>query len=389
MKAYVAPFAIDFDITLKCNQKCLHCNVAGGEKSEDEMSTEEIKTLIQEFYDIGVYDVAITGGEPLMRDDWREIVEHACTRGPWKIVINTNGILWSESDMQFVAEHCPDLQIVVSLDGHTPEVYGILRRGPDSNPNPRTFDTVVENLKKMHDYGLLTNVNFTITRLNQKYLSDTIEFARTLNTRGFLGIKFFPYGRGRHNLDDLEIPYNDWKNLLLNLTQRKESDSSLDHLTISVTGPWEYYLPLLTHGYSVEDIERIWDYITPLSSEIYRSMHDIGCKAGVTTCALSPNGNVFPCGTVSARVPGLFCGNAREKGFSEVWKNSQMFHCLRNLQLSDLRGACVECRFKEICGGGCRSRAFVQRNDLRDPDPLCPLNQGGYVNADLCCQNRE
>ena len=375
MKIYVAPFAIDFDVTLKCNQKCLHCNVAGGEHFEDEMNTGEIETLIQEFYDIGVYDLAITGGEPLMRHDWRQIVNFACSRGPWKTVINTNGTLWTESDMQFVSEECPELRIVVSLDGCSPETYGILRRDAHGSPNVKGFTRVVENLQTMHEYNLFTNVNFTITQLNQEYLLDTIEFARKINTQGFLAIKFFPYGRGGRNLGQLELPYKDWKNLLITLTEMKEKDNSLDHLAVSVTCPWEYYLPLMSEGYTVSDIERIWDYITPLGSDVYRSMRDLGCNAGVTTCALSPNGDVFPCGTVSARVPGLYCGNAREKGLLHVWKNSEMFSKLRGLKLSEIRGACTDCKYKDVCGGGCRSRAFVQRNDLRDPDPLCPLNR--------------
>ncbi|MBU7045498.1 MAG: SPASM domain-containing protein [Theionarchaea archaeon] len=379
MKAYVAPFAIDFDVTLKCNQKCLHCNVRGGEHFQDEMNTGEIKTLVQEFYDIGVYDLAITGGEPLMRHDWQQIVEFTCSRGPWKTVINTNGILWTESDMQFVSEKCPELRIVVSLDGYTPETYGILRKDRHGAPNVKEFNKVIDNLQKMHDYNLYTNVNFTVTRLNKNYLFNTLEFARKLHTQGFLAIKFFPYGRGGQNLEQLELPYNDWKTLLLELTKMKEEDSSLEYFQVSVTCPWEYYLPLMSEGYTVDDIERIWNYITPLGSEVYRSMRDLGCNAGVTTCALSPNGDVFPCGTVSARVPGLFCGNARERGLSSVWKNSEMFHKLRQLNLSEIRGACTDCEYKDVCGGGCRSRAFVQRNDLRDPDPLCPFNQNREI----------
>jgi len=168
MKAYAAPFAIDFDVTLKCNQKCLHCNVCGGERFSNEMDTVQIGKLIQEFYDIGVYDLAITGGEPLMRDDWREIVEYACTRGSWKVVINTNGTLWTEKDIKFVAEKCPELRIVISLDGNTPETYGILRKDRNGKPDTQAFSRIVHNLGKMHDYGLSTNLNFTITRLNDK-----------------------------------------------------------------------------------------------------------------------------------------------------------------------------------------------------------------------------
>ncbi len=374
MKAYSAPFAIDFDITLKCNQKCLHCNVYGGERPTNEMNTVQIKNLIQEFYDIGVYDLAITGGEPLMRNDWGEIVENACTRGPWKVVINTNGTLWREKDMKFVAEKCPELRIVISLDGNTPETYGILRKDRRGHPDTKAFYTIVRNLKKMHDYGLSTNINFTVTRLNYRYLLPTIDLSESLNTRGFLAIKFFPYGRGQQNVNALELPYEDWKALLLSLTLKKEA-GELPQLAVSVTCPWEYYLPLVREGYTVENIRHLWEYVTPLQSEVYHSIHDLGCNAGVTTCALSPNGDVFPCGTVSARVPGLYCGNAVEKGLLHVWRTSPLFHQLRNLTLSEIRGACAQCQFKKLCGGGCRSRAFVQRNDLRDPDPLCPFNQ--------------
>lgn len=374
MKAYAAPFAIDFDATLKCNQKCLHCNVLGGERSSNEMSGVQIKQLVQEFYDIGVYDLAITGGEPLVRNDWREIVEYACTRGPWKVVINTNGTLWTEEDMKFVAEKCPELRIVISLDGNTPETYGILRKDPTGNPDTQAFSKIVYNLKKMYEYGLSTNINFTITRLNNEYLLPTIDLAESLNTQGFLAIKFFPYGRGQQNVNTLELPYEDWRTLLYSLTLKKEA-GFLPQLAVSVTCPWEYYLPLLREGYTVEDIERLWEYATPLKSEVYRSMRDLGCNAGVTTCALSPNGDVFPCGTVSARIPGLCCGNAVERGLLHVWKTSPLFHRLRNLALSEIRGACAQCQFRSLCGGGCRSRAFVQRGDLTDPDPLCPLNR--------------
>lgn len=46
------------------------------------------------------------------------------------------------------------------------------------------------------------------------------------------------------------------------------------------------------------------------------------------------------------------------------------------LNLSDLQRACSDCEFNTVCGGGCRSRAFVQRGNFTDPNPLCPFNQG-------------
>ena len=72
------------------NMKCIHCNLGAQAPLDDELSCEEVKMLITEMFDIGVYNLEITGGEPLMRKDWKEILIHTHQYPAWKLTLNTN-----------------------------------------------------------------------------------------------------------------------------------------------------------------------------------------------------------------------------------------------------------------------------------------------------------
>lgn len=375
MNTYSAPLYVDLDVTLACNMKCRHCNVAALKPLDNEFSLQEIQGLIDEMFDIGVYNLSITGGEPLMRKDWKDILLHAHKYPAWLLVLNTNGTLWSEEDVKFVAENLPHFLISVSIDGHTPETYSILRRTASGGPAPKLFKKVIDTVKLLKEYGATVTLNYTVTTENIEYFFDTAQLASDLGVT-ILALKFFPYGRGKTNLGNLELSYERWSDFLVTLTERKE-DSSVGNTSISVPCPWEVYLPLMKRGYSVDDVERIWKYASPLMNEHYREMRDLGCNAGITTCAISPDGSVYPCGTVSAKIPEVYCGNVREGGLLKVWETSPFLAKIRSLKLSQIGGHCQVCELSPVCGGGCRARAIVHGGHLTSCDPLCPHNQEG------------
>lgn len=373
MKCYRSPLYVDFDVTLACNMKCIHCNVSAFEPLDNELSLEEVKALIDEMFDIGVYDLSITGGEPLMRKDWKEILLHTHQYPAWKLVLNTNGTLWSEADVKFVAENLPYFLVSVSVDGYTPETYGILRRTPSGKAATRHFEKAIKTVQLLKEYGAGVALNYTVTKKNIEYFFDTAKLASDLGLT-LLALKFFPYGRGKEHLDELELDYTTWADFLRTLTKLKEEDS-FGNVAMSTPCPWEMYMPLMTEGYTAEDVERIWNYESPLRNEYYKQMRELGCNAGVTTCAISPDGSVYPCGTVSAKIPAVYCGNTREEGLLHVWETSPFLKKMRELKLSHIEGHCQDCEFKNLCGGGCRSRAVVHCGDLAACDPLCPYHQ--------------
>ena len=372
MSYYEAPLFVDFDVTLACNMKCTHCNLGARTPLDDELSFEEVKTLITEMFDIGVYNLEITGGEPLMRKDWREILIHTHQYPAWKLTLNTNGVLWTEDDVRFFAEEVPSFFAAVSVDGPTPETYGILRRNAAGEPALKEFEKVMKTVRLLKEYGAQVGLNYTITR---NTIGNFIQMAQSAYKMGIplLGLKFFPYGRGQAYLDELELDYKTWATFLRDATRRKE-EGELENVVMVTPCPWEMYVPLLTDGYTDEDVKRFWGFESPLKNEYYRQLRDVGCNAGVTYCAVSPDGSVYPCGTISAKTPALYCGNVREGGLLHVWQTSPFLKQIRELKLTHIDGHCSECEFKNVCGGGCRARAVVHGGELHSADPLCPFN---------------
>jgi len=368
------PYVVDFDVTFKCNLSCLHCNVNAGNELEYEMSTDEVKSIIKQLYDSGTVALALTGGEPLLRKDWREIVTYACSKVGMKIVLNTNGILFTSNDIEYLAENCKNLQVAISLDGSTPNSFGLLRKYDDGSSAESSFNKIIENTKLLKKAGMrYVSFNMTLTKLNIDYFESLIDLSHNLNIDRVLGIKFFQGGRGKKNSNNLELSYKQWSTFIRKLTKNKlENPFRYNIVNISITCPWEFKLPLNNRLYSEEQIFEVWRYNSP--TKFNKLNRDIGCTAGVMGCAIAPNGDLYPCGTVTTESSGMKCGNVFESSVIDVWENSDFLKKLRNINVDQINGHCKVCNIKDYCGGGCRGRAFTKYKDILANDPLCPLN---------------
>lgn len=371
-----APFQVDFDITMKCMYNCKHCNVDAGDPMPDELTTDEIKDILDQLDEAGVSDLSITGGEPLLRPDALEILSYAASKEGFKLSLNTNGLTITDRVISFLEENCPNILVAVSLDGYNPDTYSVLRQSADGSGRTlvREFSQVTQVLSRLAQSKLQVGVNYTVTRATVPAFYQTYDMVKGIGIPSMLAIKFFPYGAGRRHEEELELPYSVWAEFLGGMTERRLHDPYFEGLQLSCTCPWEVYLPLLQRGYSEETIERVWGYNSPLKSALYRRDRTLGCHAGITNCAISPNGDVYPCGTISAKFPQLICGNLREQRLLDIWRNSPVFNALRKLDISDMAGHCPECEVKELCGGGCRARAYTRSLDFTAPDYLCPLH---------------
>ena len=371
---FSAPFHVDFDITLECTHKCKHCNVDAGNRLDDELSYEEICHVLDEFDDIGVCNISITGGEPLIRKDCIEILKYASRKESFKLTLNTNAVLLSKEVADEIKLINPNLLIAVSLDGYDAESYSILRK-VDTNENntPKNiFDRIIENILYAVEIGLNVSINYTITAATIGNFYKTFEFINGLGIKRMLGIKFFPFGQGEKYASELELDYEVWKAFLIDLFERKKQNDKYKGIKISVPCPWELYLPFYENQENLHEIETYFSYNSPLESQAYSKMRNIGCHAGITSCAVSANGDVYPCGTVSSKFPPCVCGNIRDKSFAEIWKGNNVFDIFREVEMKDIGGKCNECDLVKLCGGGCRSRAYFKYKDIKAPDYLCP-----------------
>ena len=84
------PLSVQLDLTYRCNERCVHCYLDHDDHGE--MTTAEIKDLLDQMADAGVFYLTISGGEIMMRRDFFEILEHARLR-TFCMKLKTNGVL--------------------------------------------------------------------------------------------------------------------------------------------------------------------------------------------------------------------------------------------------------------------------------------------------------
>ena len=93
-----APMFIWWDVTTRCNLRCMHCYSRSGlgNTNRDELSTEQATRLIEELASIGVFYIYFLGGEPFIRSDFLQLVSVA-RANTLEIMINTNGwfVTWA------------------------------------------------------------------------------------------------------------------------------------------------------------------------------------------------------------------------------------------------------------------------------------------------------
>jgi MoaA/NifB/PqqE/SkfB family radical SAM enzyme len=72
-----APICLTWEITYACNLQCVHCLSSSGTRDPRELSTDQAKAVLDELRDLQVFYINIGGGEPMIRKDFIEILEHA------------------------------------------------------------------------------------------------------------------------------------------------------------------------------------------------------------------------------------------------------------------------------------------------------------------------
>ena len=126
---------LDIELTERCNNNCIHCFINLPEDDQEakkkELSTEELKILLREAASLGCLDVRLTGGEPLLRNDFEEIYEFTRRLGI-RVLIFTNARLITPRLADLLSRIPPLEKIEVTLYGMRRESYEAVTRIPGS-----------------------------------------------------------------------------------------------------------------------------------------------------------------------------------------------------------------------------------------------------------------
>src|SRR6202795_4439016 len=89
------PLSVQLDLTYRCNERCVHCYL--DHEDHGEMTTSEIRDLLDQLAEAGVFFLTLSGGEILMRKDFFEILEYARSK-MFCVKLKTNGVLIGEKE---------------------------------------------------------------------------------------------------------------------------------------------------------------------------------------------------------------------------------------------------------------------------------------------------
>ena len=119
------PITGSLELTHRCNLACVHCYVnlpaTDRQAQKREMTTEEVVRLIDELAEVGLLQLTITGGEPLLRLDFPAIYRHAHQKGIL-LTVYSNATLITDRIVELFQE-CPPLTVDITMYGYTPETY--------------------------------------------------------------------------------------------------------------------------------------------------------------------------------------------------------------------------------------------------------------------------
>lgn len=334
-----APICLTWELTYACNLQCVHCLSSSGMRDPRELTTEQAKTVLDELRDMQVFYINIGGGEPMVRRDFFEILEHAqrCNIG---VKFSTNGAFISaESARRLSAMNYLDIQI--SLDGADRETNDRVR-------GDGSYDTAIEAMEHLRaaNFGPF-KISVVMTRHNVSQLDDFKALADSYGAQLRI-TRLRPAGRGADTWNELH-PTNDQQRIIY--------DWLIRHGENVLTG--DSFFHLNAFGESLPGLNL--------------------CGAGRVVCLIDPLGDVYACPFV---IHDEFKAGSvlDDGGFKAVWTSSELFTSLRE---PESPGACASCGSYDSCQGGCMAAKFFTGLPLDGPDPECVTGHGEDALKDL------
>ncbi len=273
------PVAMTFAVTYRCQLKCAHCSADSHlRKDEQELTTEEVKKLIDDSQKLGVTIIAFTGGEPLLREDLFELISYVDKRKALPLLF-TNGLLLTDENVEKLAD-AGLYSLFVSIDNPIPEEHDRLRGMPG------LFKSAINGLQKMKSKGVFVSLSSYATRSSTEkgMYKKTYKLAQKLGVHNLILFDCVPTGKMLKDTSEVLTP-----------EQREE-----------------------IYQYSAEIFKQ--KKIPTLSSQSWQNsieanLAGIGCVAANLQYYVSAYGDISPCDFTP-----ISFGNIRREPLKKIWK---------------------------------------------------------------------
>jgi len=309
------PFMLEFQITKACNLKCKYCYAELETLQEKDFSFEEIKQIIDEFYDMGTRVVRILGGEPLIRKDIGKIIRYIKSKNIF-IELATNGI--------FIERWLDDLKYLdilqISIDGN--------EQSHDAVRGVGSFKKTLKGLEAAVNLSLPVRIHGVFNKLSIDASEES-----PVSSLASLSKKY-------------NIPFNFCQYVLGEEEKKCGGISKPAYVSFIETKKYhEELMDFKKKGYkffnSSAAMKQIMNWIDPDRDVLYDREMDIfpsyysRCRAGELYCFLDSDGSLYPC------VPLWKKGtNIKNVGIKKAWdvvlKERKYAGCYSCVSLGDI-----------------------------------------------------
>lgn len=250
-----------------CNWKCVYCFGDYPDRHDVDYTTDELKYLIDELYNMGIRYVNLHGGETLLRNDIGEISNHVKNKGMYLCLI-TNGSLFPDKlDDVKNADN-----VTISLDGS--------RENNDINRGEGSYDTALEAITHLKRQNIPVRVSATLTRSSMHDVEFLSKLAHEKNFNLFFSILFKPLKKAQH----LQMSDDEIRAATKEIQRCKAMGYPVftSEPVLQATYEWPF---------SFNEIHHVTEEEIPAS---YRPFH-IPCYYSRTKFTIEADGYIYPC----------------------------------------------------------------------------------------------
>jgi pyrroloquinoline quinone biosynthesis protein E len=327
------PYTLVAELTYRCPLRCVYCsNPVDWARHADGLETEDWLRIFREAEELGVVQLNLTGGEPLLRRDLERLVEGA--RG---LDLYTNLIT---SGIPLTRERLAELK-ARGLDNVQVSIQDVTAAASDRIAGLRSFDRKLEIAHWVKELGLPLTLNTVLHRENLDRIDQVIALAESL---------------AADRLELANTQYLGWA--LVNRTALLPTHEQLERareVARAARRRLQGRMEIL--------------FVTPdYYAELPKSCMD---GWGRRFIVVAPDGLVLPCHAAHT-LPGLVFDNAKDRALAEIWQTSSAFGAFRGEAW--MPEPCRSCDRRTVDFGGCRCQAFHLTGNASATDPVCPLS---------------
>ncbi len=326
-------------ISGSCNLACKHCWIAPEFQQNPEngkfVKPEHVKNAIIQAQPLGLGSVKLTGGEPLLHPQFKELV-NIIEKEDISFNMETNGILIDKYMADFLKDTKKKPFISVSVDGANAKTHEDLRGVKGC------FEQALDGIKNLVNAGFRPQLICTLHKGNVSEIKDVVELAQKI---GCGSVKFNhvqEVGRGDTFAHEQGLEISE----IIQLYKRVEKEIIPESkITIFFDIPFAFY-------------------------SIRKLLKNTSKCNVLNILGMLSEGELSLCG-IGTTVPELIYGHMKDNNLKDVWCKSAGLGLLREQVPKKLEGICENCIHKDFCLGTCVANNFFRTGKLNAPYGFC------------------